>query len=262
MIPVPVKQHPRWAPLSRELGHWAEAGRRAELWLRDDDAVTVTPALERLVKLCETYRVPALVAVIPTEAKDELAAFLTAKPLFHVAVHGFSHKNHAPAGAKKQEFPLGRNRDQVEVELGKGRLRLQALFGAKRTEIFVPPWNRLDADVAARLPKCGFRALSALGREPLLPSPAPLIEINVQLDIIDWRGNRGGHGLECLADQLAAQLAWARKNDWRAVGILTHHLVHDETAWRFLEELFAWTASHASVLWTGASELIHSRDRS
>jgi predicted deacetylase len=262
VIPSTVNLAIVWGPLSRELAHWTEARRTANLWLRDDDAVAMTPALQRLVKLCETYRVPALLAVIPTEAKEELAAYLTGKPLFDVAVHGFSHKNHAPAGAKKQEFPVDRNRDHIETELTAGRLRLHALFGPKLAEIFVPPWNRIDADVAVRLPRFGFRALSALGRKSLFPVPAPLIEINVDLDIIDWHGNRGGHDHAWLAAQLARQLAWARGNNWCAVGVLTHHLVHDATAWQFLEELFAWTVSHPSMAWTGASELIRSQSPS
>ena len=260
MIPSAVDQHLLWGPLSRELDHWADAGRTANLWLRDDDAVTLTPALERLVGLCETHSVPVLLAVIPSQAKEELATFLTVKPLFEIAVHGFSHRNHALAGYKKQEFPVHRDMDQVDQELTEGRLRLQGLFGPKLTEIFVPPWNRIDADVAARLPRCGFRALSGLGRESLFQTSAPLVEINVHVDIIDWRGNRARHGQEWLAVQIAGQLAWARSNDWRAVGILTHHLVHDESAWRFLEELFEQTASHPSVLWTRANELILSQD--
>jgi hypothetical protein len=243
-------------PLLRELDHWAESGRTANLWLRDDDAVARTPALETLVRLCETYRVPALLAVVPAEAKEELAAYLKGRPLFEVAVHGFAHTNHAPAGAKKQEFPVDRDPDQIESEFAQGRLRLGRLFGRKLTEIFVPPWNRIAVDVAVRLPKFGFRALSALGRNSLFQEPAPLIEINADLDIIDWRGNRGGYDPAWLAAKLAGQLAWARDHGWCAGGILTHHQVHDANAWRFLEKLFRWTASHPSVRWARASDLI------
>jgi hypothetical protein len=256
VIPSAGNPSIRWEPLLRELNHWAEAGLTASLWLRDDDAVAMTPALERLVELCEIHRVPALLAVVPAEAKEELATYLNVKPLFEVAVHGFSHKNHAPAGAKKQEFPVDRSPDQIENELVRGRLRARTLFGPKLTEIFVPPWNRIAVDVAVRLPRFGFRALSALGRKSLLQIPAPLTEINADLDIIDWRGNRGGHDGTWLAATLAGQLAWARDNGWCAVGILAHHLVHDASAWRFLEELFARTVSHPSVKWVRASDLI------
>jgi peptidoglycan/xylan/chitin deacetylase (PgdA/CDA1 family) len=249
-----------WGPLLRELDNWAAAGRTAHLWLRDDDATEVTPALERLAKLCEAYGVPCLVAVIPAEAKEELGDYFGMKALFEVAAHGFSHKNYAPTGAKKQEFPEHRDRDQIERELAQGRRRLQDLLGQMVADIFVPPWNRIGADVASRLPTLGFRALSALGRKPLFQCPAPLIEINAHLDIIDWRGKRGGHDPAWLAANLAEQLARARANGGEAVGVLTHHLVHDAPAWRFLEELFARTASHPSVRWTRASDIIREQE--
>jgi hypothetical protein len=245
-----------WALLSQELDHWAEAGRTAALWLRDDDAVVVTPALERLVTLCETHRAPALLAVVPAAADAELAAYLDTRPLFEVAAHGFSHWNYAPAGAKKQEFPPDRDRDQIQKELAQGRRRLRDMFGPILTDIFVPPWNRIGKDVAERLPTLGFRALSGYGREPLFESPPPLIEINAQLDIIDWRGNRGGHEAAWLAANLAGHLAWARAHGWRPVGILAHHLVHDAAAWGFLEELFEQTAAHPAVTWRRAGDLI------
>ena len=256
MIPSAGNSANAWVPFIRELAHWTEAGRIATLWLRDDDAVAITPALERLVMLCEAHRVPALLAVVPAEAKEELAAYISTKPLFEVAVHGFSHSNHARAGSKKEEFPIDRDRGQIEAELTQGRLRLRTLFGPKLTEIFVPPWNRIAVDVAVQLPKLGYRALSALGRKSLLQNPIPVAEINVDLDIIDWRGNRGGRDHAWLAAKLAKQLAWSRSNGCWAVGILTHHLVHDASACRFLEELFAQTVSHPSVRWTRASDLI------
>jgi hypothetical protein len=254
--PPATNQAILWRPLIRELDHWAEAGRTADLWLRDDDAVEVTPALERFVKLCETYSVPALLAVIPSQAGERLPAYFRTHPLLEGATHGFSHRNHAPAGAKKQEFPVTRDRDEMQEDLTQARQRLRDMFGPILTDIFVPPWNRIGIDIAARLPMLGFRALSGYGREPLFQWPPPLIEINSQLDIIDWRGRRGGHEPGWLAANLAGQLAWGRVHGWRPVGILTHHLVHDAAAWRFLEGLFAYTAAHPAVTWTRASDLI------
>jgi peptidoglycan/xylan/chitin deacetylase (PgdA/CDA1 family) len=245
-----------WGPLSQELDRWAEAGLSATLWLRDDDAVEATPALERLVTLCESHRVPALLAIIPAQAQERLADYLGSRPLVEIATHGFSHRNHAPAGVKKQEFPADRDRDQIQEELAQGRRRLRDMFGPILTDIFVPPWNRISIDVAARLPTLGFRALSGYGRELLFQSPAPLIEINTHLDLIDWHGSRGGHEPAWLAANLAEHLAWARANGRRPVGILTHHLIHDAAAWRFLEGLFAHTAANPSVTWTRASDLI------
>ena len=57
--------------------------------------------------------------------------------------------------------------------------------------------------------------------------------------------------------ELAAELRWRREADsGEPVGVLTHHLVHDETAWLFLEGLFAATAAHPACRWVSIRELI------
>src|SRR5690348_3297413 len=65
-----------WADLETELDIWHAANRAARFWWRDDDAVTWTPALQRLLALAED--VPIGLAVIPGEARAELARSLEA----------------------------------------------------------------------------------------------------------------------------------------------------------------------------------------
>jgi hypothetical protein len=55
-----------------------------------------------------------------------------------------------------------------------------------------------------------------------------------------------------LADALTQSLAGERY----AIGILTHHLVHDEAAWNFLENLFSLAQSQR---WLSAQELVGQR---
>lgn len=244
----------RWIALRDELARWRQAGEIARLWLRDDDAVSVTPALERLTDLCAAHAVPYLVAAIPSRADEGLAVYLADQPLAEIAAHGWSHRNHAAAA--KAEFPIDRPRGEIVRDLTEARMRIETLFGAKAVPIYVPPWNRIAPEVAALLPLAGFRAVSALGRaRSALP---PLPEVNVHLDVIDWRGSRGGRDPDTLANELAAHLSSARENGWSATGILTHHLDHDAVAWRFLEDLFAETADHAGVRWVRVSELLRS----
>ncbi|MCL4766802.1 MAG: polysaccharide deacetylase family protein [Hyphomicrobiaceae bacterium] len=251
-----------WAPVREELARWQDAQCVARLWLRDDDAVAVTPLLIRLSSLCAGSGVPWLVAAVPCHASEELAGWLAEQPLAEAAAHGWTHRNHAMPGARKQEFPVERPGTEIRHELGLARARLGALFGAKGVPILVPPWNRIGPEVAALLPDLGYRALSTLGRKPVFQAPAPIRELNAHIDIIDWRGSRGGGDPDELAAGLARELAWARGGGQPAVGILTHHLVHDTAAWRFLEELFAETASHGAVRWSRASELIGAGSRS
>jgi predicted deacetylase len=245
-----------WRPVRDELAIWSSAGRKARLWLRDDDAIEDTAPLRRYGGLLAAYDVPLLLAVVPAHATIGLTHYLAGHALFDPAVHGYAHANHAPAGEKAQEFPIGRGPDVIRTELEAGRQRLIELFGARLTGIYVPPWNRISAEVAQLLPDLGFSALSAFGGRSLLDSNPRLREINTHVDIIDWRGHRGGRDHAWLARELAEQLRLAREQGRDQVGVLTHHLVHDDVAWRFLELLLEFAAAQRAILWCRAGDLI------
>ena len=244
---------PRWAPLETELAHWQQAGAVARLWLRDDDAVSVTPALGRLAGLCATFEVPYLIAAIPSRAGRDLAERLACEPLAEAAAHGWTHQNHAGSGPKA-EFPIDRPEPEILDALTSARTRIDELFGPKAVPIYVPPWNRIATDVEELLPEAGFRAVSTIGRSS--GAHPALRRVNVHLDIIDWHGSRGCRSADMLAAELAEHLALSRENGRPAIGVLTHHLDHDEAAWRFLEELFQESVGHVAVCWVSASQLL------
>jgi hypothetical protein len=232
--------------LMAELDRCAGAGQRVTFWLRDDDAVAATPALDRLMSLAATFDIPVVLAVIPMPAEPELARSLAGAQT-RIALHGFAHANHAGPGEKKQE--LGRHRPAAMVldELARGRDRLDALFPGRTVAMLVPPWNRIAADLIPRLPGLGLRWLSAFGPEPPTMPAADLMQIDCQLDIMDWR-TRCSHPADVLAVRLA-ELVRQRRRIPGPIGILTHHLVHDEAAWMFLADLFRLTAGHDAVTW-------------
>ncbi len=243
----------RWAPLAAELARWKEAGAVARLWLRDDDAVSVTPALDRLIELCSTFEVPYLIAAIPSRAGRDLAERLAREPLAEAAAHGWTHQNHGGSGPKA-EFPVDRPTSEILDDLTKARTRIDELFGSEAVPIYVPPWNRLAPELVHLLPKAGFRGISARGR--VSEAREGLRRINIHLDIIDWRGSRGGADPDQLAAELVDHLAWSRQTGQPAVGVVTHHLNHDDIAWQFLGELFEETAGHPAVHWVRASNLL------
>jgi hypothetical protein len=247
-----------WHPVRDELERWQAAGRVVRLWLRDDDLVEVTPALERLAALARRYDAPVLMAAIPAGAREDLAGYFAAAPLLDPAVHGFAHVNHARPGERTEEFPAHRGEHVIREEIGRGLARLSTLFGARLMPIYVPPWNRIAPGVASLLPGLGLTALSAFGRRVLLPPDSGLAEVNAHVDIIHWKGNRGGREHGWLARELALELGRAR-SEVTHVGILTHHLVHDETAWSFLDALLEATAGHPAVRWVRAMELVDPR---
>ncbi|TBG55668.1 polysaccharide deacetylase family protein [Rhizobium leguminosarum] len=242
-----------WDPLHRELDRWQAAGRVARFWLRDDDAVEPTPALETLMTLAGQSEVPLTLALIPGLTGEALAARLAEEAAVAVAVHGWSHTNHAGPERKKQELGGERPADVVLGELGEGFRLLERLHPARFLPVLVPPWNRIDAALIPALPALGFAALSVYGRAKQ-DGPMPLL--NAHVDIIDWHGTRGGRSEADLVAELVAELRHRFAGSDEPVGVLTHHLVHDAAAWDFLSALFAVTGRHPGVRWSPASELL------
>ena len=226
-----------WQAFHDEIQRWHAADRQPRLWLRDDDAIAPSPALDRLTALAEKHRATVLLAVIPRGAGADLARHVAAHPLLHPCQHGFAHANHAPAGEKKQELGPHRALADVADELAAGRAKLLDLFGDALRPVLVPPWNRIDAALLSQLPAIGLHGLSVFGK-PAQPAGGRL---DSNVDIMDWHGTRGGLATAALVPLLVRALETARNNGGAPVGILTHHLVHDEEAWTFLEALFAQT---------------------
>lgn len=242
-----------WQALAAELARWREAGRMPRFWLRDDDAVEPTESLDRLVGLTRTFDVPLALAVIPAHTGEPLAQYLSRERHVVVAVHGWSHANHAPEGAKKQELGPHRAAEQVCAELAGGLAVLARLHGPKALPVLVPPWNRIDKGLIARLPELGFTGLSVFGK----PFAAPVAVINSTLDIIDWHATRGCRDHDTLVREIMAQLGAAFDDpDAPPIGVLTHHLVHDDQAWTFLERLFDVTSANGHASWLGLPELV------
>lgn len=235
-----------FAPLRAELDLWSEAGRLARFWLRDDDAIEPTPALDRLLAIAGDAGFRPLIAVIPAKAGPGLASRL-AGTAADVAQHGWSHANHAMAGDKASEFGAARPHESALADIGRGRERLAAVFGARPT-VFVPPWNRISEPLVAALPGEGFSAVSQFAGAPR-PPVASLARLDCDLDIIDWRASRRGHPVGRLVGELVELLAARRRGADAPVGVLTHHLVHGEEAWAFLDGLAATLAAHPAARW-------------
>lgn len=240
-------------PLYRELERWRDAGRMARLWLRDDDAIEPTAALERL--LCETksYRIPITLAVIPAFTGATLAARLADEVHVSVAVHGWAHHNHARPDDKKQELGGSRLEETILGELYEGFLKLKGLYPTRFLAMLVPPWNRIDKALIPKLPALGFESLSTYGR---VKGESPLTLLNSHVDLMDWHGTRGGRPMAELIGELVAELQDRFEGRSEPIGVLGHHLVHDAAAWDFLTELFEATAGHPAVEWVSAGTLV------
>ena len=224
-----------------------------KFWLRDDDAVLPGALLDRLLNLTETYSIPLTMAVIPAMTGEALAQRLADASHVSVAVHGWSHTNYANQDEKKQELGDHRSSSEVLDELRQGFTRLEQLYPEQFVPLLVPPWNRISNELVTRLSASGYKWLSTFGDNPASMRDTGLVQINTQVDIIDWKGSRGGRSAALLSSEIASQI----QRDQSSIGILTHHLVHDEAAWRFLEQLFKATSEHAGVRWLPVAELLN-----
>ncbi len=234
------------------LDAYAKDGRTVQLWLRDDDAIEPTAALSQLLDLSDRWNAPIAIAAIPAHATPALAELLDRFPLISVAVHGWDHVNHAPTSEKKQELGLHCGEDVVVSRLADGLARITDLFGDRAIPLLVPPWNRIAQSLLGRLSSLGYEGLSVFGPER---AEAPIRLVNTHVDIIDWKGTRGGRPMDVLYTEAAARLE-SGTTQAMSLGVLTHHLVHDDAAWNFLDDFFELTARHPACRWVPVRELI------
>ncbi|RDJ06800.1 polysaccharide deacetylase family protein [Rhizobium grahamii] len=260
-----------FAALRHELDRWQSAGRTARFWLRDDDAVEVTDGLEKLLDATRRASVPLTLAVIPACTVEALATRLAPEDHVLVAVHGWSHQNHASPDEKKQELGSHRHADVVLAELRNGLDRLRRLYGPKLIPMLVPPWNRISAELVAPLPEQGFEVLSVFGS---IKHYSPIRLLNTHVDVVNARGQRGERPhadlVRELVGELQARFAGERSPGGQAarqvrptwgnepIGILTHHLVHGASEREFLARLFGETADHPAMSWMSARDLVDS----
>jgi len=239
------------ALLATELAAWEALERRPRLWLRDDDAVADGSALQQLMRLGDYHGAPVSLAVIPAEIDASLASAVTAHPAVTVMVHGWAHTDHEIRPVKKAELGCARALEAVVADVARGLERTRDVFGPAMLPVLVPPWNRVRDDLASLLGGLGYSGISTFGRR--LFADCGLVEVNTHLDVMDWRPRRG-RPVGGLLAELAGHLTTRREGGCLedAIGVLTHHRVHDQAAWDGLAAIFALLAGKAD--WISANE--------
>ena len=243
-----------FSSLAKLLDARLDAGETVPFWLRDDDAVRDTPALQRLSSWAERYDVEILLAIVPAFADETLVDVVAQCPQLIGAVHGWAHKNHALTSEKKMELGSHRALADVLNDVRAGHARMVDMFADKALPVLVPPWNRVDRALVDRLPDIGIYGLSVFSEQfKELASPQFKV-MNCNVDLIDWRGTRGGRAPDELVADLVAQIA-GRSVVKEPIGILAHHLVHDAAVWHFLDEFAIFVDQHPAANWIGPEQL-------
>lgn len=244
-----------WTDLDRELDRWADAGRVATFWWRDDDAVAATEPLERLLAIARGHQVAPMLAVIPALATAPLATRLSGEPVF-VAQHGYRHHNYALPLMKKAEFAGHRSVGYMLGELARGAAVLDKLFGSTWLPVLVPPYNRIASRLVTELPSADYIGLSTYGPRLGVP-PARLAVVNTHVDIIDWWFTQSFVGLRQALALVVNHLSARREGRCdraEPTGLLTHHLAHDNAAWEFTAALIKRVGTHRAARWLDPRE--------
>ncbi|MBF9232002.1 glycosyltransferase [Microvirga alba] len=252
-----------WSQLSQAINRAKDRGCPIGFWWRDDDAVAHTPALERLLGLARRYDAGMALAAIPQALNPSLVQRLETEGNVFALVHGASHANYAPKGEKKAEFGDHRPVEAMADEAGQALQTAKAALGDKLLPVFVPPWNRISTGLVPFLPRKGYQALSTF-KDRDTPHPTKnLLQINTHIDPIDWHGSRSLVEPERTVARLAEAVdrrveGTADRNE--PIGVLTHHLIHDDAIWSFCERLMAYFAA-SGIHFLRIDELFRNPDR-
>lgn len=241
---------PDWPPLRAALAACRHDGIALPLWWRDDDAIAPTPALDQLSQLSADTGLPVHLAIIPANADTALTSAMDTRHLIPV-VHGWAHTDHSGGVGKKNEFLT--ERADATAEAARGLIKMQTLFGDELRAMFVPPWNRINADVTATLPGHGFSTLSTFGAR-VAPEAVPgLAQVNTHIDPIWWKGTRDLVDPNTLITQTIEHLEARRSGAQDATepfGLLTHHLVHTDAIWDFARAFVTEMLDGGATPWT------------
>lgn len=244
-------RHAAWQRLDAALAEARARGITLPFWLRDDDAVEPTAALDDLLTLTGRWDIPLALAVIPAFATGELAARLADEPRVRVLVHGSAHTNHAPAGEKSAEFGAHRPVAVMRDELAEGLVKLSTLFGATLLPVFVPPWNRIAPEIAAMLPELGYSGLSTFAARR---EGGRIRHVNTHWDLLYPRTRSKAEAIHQLAAQVEGALTQPSPVP---IGLLTHHLAQDGWDNRLLEAVLTCVMESGAVRFLGLEEIFN-----
>lgn len=219
------------AILGPELQRWKASGHAPVFWWRDDDARAATPALDRLLDLARRFQAPITIAAVPDGDIRGLADVCRGVQGVDLAIHGFRHENRAPPGQPSGEVNDSDRLADVMLELGTA-LDVFRRAGA-RPSLFVPPWNNAHPTLRKALELRGL-SLSCYGAMRSSDEPTRL---DTHLDVMRWKPEPRFRGALRFLFRARRALVERRLNGlWdEPIGLLTHHLDHDEPAWRFLQ---------------------------
>jgi hypothetical protein len=265
-----------WNLVRAELDRWTDGNLTARFWIRDDDAFEVSPQLSKLDSFAVKHDLGIGLAVIPSKVRSSLAAFLVDKSRrFYPMCHGWAHTNYG-APSKPAEFGPERSFPDLVADARAAFEVFCGYFGANGA-IFVPPYNRIAPTLINALTGIGFAGLSSYPgffenlmsrcsaqfnvRVPLrIRRGYKIKRFDVQIDPIQWKPTATARPDETIAMSLVGHLRLRRNGFLDAddpIGIMTHHLFHDDTIWNVCDVMVDVLRQHPAVKFVDVREIFN-----
>jgi len=217
-------------------------------WWRDDDAAADDPRLERLLAIAEARAVPIALAVVPERLEAAAVRRILACPWAQVLQHGLAHEDHRSQDGRKCELV---DRLDLDRRLVAARIMLAERFGDRFVPVLVPPWNRIEPGLRARLPELGFIGLSTFAGRRQPPAVPELCQRDTHVDVIRWQEER--RHLD--AAEIVAALDAAAGRHTGPLGLLSHHLVTEDAGFVALDRAIGLIQDRADATFRASDTL-------
>lgn len=213
---------------------------KVKFWFRDDDAGIDNKSLDNLMQYLKDKKINLLIAAIPALSDNKLKTILDKYDNYVIGQHGYSHTNYSESDLS--EYPDTRKKEVIADELIKGNRILSNLFKDKYNKVFIPPWFEVGSTTKKLLKEHNYLAISNYWNNRI--NSNEMIEINSQVDLVDWDNAYTFGGEDYVLNQIISEIELGNA----CIGILLHHERIGKETYCFLDKLIEIILEHGSIV--------------
>lgn len=213
---------------------------KVKFWFRDDDAGIDNKSLDNLMQYLKDKKINLLIAAIPTLSDNKLKIILDKYDNYVIGQHGYSHTNYSENDLS--EYPDTRKKEVIANELINGDRILSNLFKEKYNKVFIPPWFEVGMATKNLLKEHNYLAISNYWKNQI--NSNGIIEINSQVDLVDWDNAYTFGGEDYVLNQIISEIELGNT----CIGILLHHERIGKETYCFLDKLIEIILEHGSIV--------------
>ena len=213
---------------------------KVKFWFRDDDAGIDNKSLDNLMQYLKDKKINLLIAAIPALSDNKLKTILDKYDNYVIGQHGYSHTNYSESDLS--EYPDTRKKEVIADELIKGNRILSNLFKDKYNKVFIPPWFEVGSTTKKLLKEHNYLAISNYWNNRI--NSNEMIEINSQVDLVDWDNAYTFGGEDYVLNQIISEIELGNI----CIGILLHHERIGKETYCFLDKLIEIILEHGSIV--------------